>query len=234
MLQKRSVTPRAKVQTILDEREGFLVKTSARDGNEGQKASEAHTCSLCEKLFSNRNNLKRHLESVHSETQTFACNECPKFFSLRHNLQRHQESCHSGSKKLFCEICLKSFTWQNNLQRHIAIVHLKKTKMFCDVCPKFYFTKASMLNHMRIHGSVELSCDECPYKSVSKFLLDEHKRSHEKVECPICKAQVGSPSLRRHIKAHEKVQKCDECDKEFANWNLLRRYATILEIFSFK
>ena len=46
-------------------------------------------CSVCDKEFSNKDSLKRHLNDVHAERKKFKCLDCPLTFARSDNCYRH-------------------------------------------------------------------------------------------------------------------------------------------------
>ena len=73
-----------------------------------QLKSKIHACQHCEETFTEKFNLKTHINDVHERTKRFKC-DCNKEFSRLHNLKRHQErdlhplsfDCPSCGKKKF-------------------------------------------------------------------------------------------------------------------------------------
>ncbi|XP_049517056.1 uncharacterized protein LOC125942852 [Dermacentor silvarum] len=70
-----------------------------------------HSCKFCDKTFSNRSNLKKHIRNLHgvaalqnfvqeeanipSKKRTLACDLCPKIFATLRGLRQHHESEHN-------------------------------------------------------------------------------------------------------------------------------------------
>ena len=68
-------------------------------------------------------NLKRQIEFIH-EHEKYTCTECDKQFSNKYNLTRHIQSIHKQVKyKYTCADCNKQFSEKFNLKQHIQSVH---------------------------------------------------------------------------------------------------------------
>ena len=74
-------------------------------------------CNLCNKLFSNQSNLRKHIRSVH-EKMKFTCEICGKEVSRKDKLQRHKLSVHSKSSEFKCTVCERKFIQKDNLLAH--------------------------------------------------------------------------------------------------------------------
>jgi C2H2-type zinc finger/Zinc finger, C2H2 type len=95
-------------------------------------------CPICFKTFSRKDNLQRHVESVHEKKTRFICCHCPKAFYKKQNLQEHITQCHT-------------FTNDNTTNSNRPFE--------CDIdnCGKFYKTKGDLRKHQRFTHSGELS-----------------------------------------------------------------------------
>ena len=57
------------------------------------------------------------------EKKSLKCIDCDKVFSLKGNLKKHIDSAHEGKKSFKCNICDASFSQKGNLNLHIEPVH---------------------------------------------------------------------------------------------------------------
>ena len=86
-----------------------------------QRQSDGFNCYLCERTFSLKHHLKRHIEGVH-ENSKFKCEYCYKTFSLEQDLKRHIKGIHQGFS-FECKIYGYKTIWKRALKRHIDAKH---------------------------------------------------------------------------------------------------------------
>lgn len=61
---------------------------------------EKFVCEFCEKRFSRKDHMNRHIQEVHLYKRRFKCNECEKYFKRRDHLNKHFLSdCHGKGPK---------------------------------------------------------------------------------------------------------------------------------------
>ena len=75
--------------------------------------------STCEKLFSSKWSLQRHMNTHFDRIKRFACKQCPKRYHHKNHLKEHVEIFHSLSPPSFaCSDCKKTFTRKRFLSVH--------------------------------------------------------------------------------------------------------------------
>lgn len=82
-------------------------------------------CSVCERGFSQKGNLKRHI-LTHTGEKPFHCSKCIKKYTTKYELKIHILT-HSEDNPFQCSVCQKTFTRSNSLKRHL-ITHSNKTE----------------------------------------------------------------------------------------------------------
>ena len=134
------------------------------------------TCPECSKSFKNKNNLKVHKFSVHTETW-FTCKECDKAFKKKDQLKTHLR-IHEGPKEK-CSECGISFVQKKDLTLHFKNIHLS-SNFKCKNCDKCFITKAALKKHLidcesLISSRESFSCDQCKKVFHGRQTFDEHK-----------------------------------------------------------
>ena len=94
---------------------------------ENSEGKKPFLCKMCDKSFTEKRKLKRHIESVHerfvkpqTDEKVFSdpvaalatclkCNECNYLFKNKRNLKVHIASVNEGNKPFQCNICDASF-----------------------------------------------------------------------------------------------------------------------------
>ena len=63
------------------------------------------------------------MKSVHEGIKDHKCELCDKYFSEKGNLDKHMKTVHEGIKDHKCKICDKSFSEKASLNKHMKSVH---------------------------------------------------------------------------------------------------------------
>ena len=63
------------------------------------------------------------MQSVHEGKKPFKCDICDANFTQKPNLKQHIESDNEGKKPFKCDMCDTSFVFKHYLQGHIASIH---------------------------------------------------------------------------------------------------------------
>ena len=66
------------------------------------------------KSFSQSDDSKMHINSVHNGQKDHICEPCGKVFSYAGKLKRHINAVHKGQKDHICDSCGKSFSQSEN------------------------------------------------------------------------------------------------------------------------
>lgn len=130
------------------------------------------SCSFCEKVCSNDNQLSIHVNKVHLQIKPYNCDMCEKQYYSEYNLRYHKK-IHSRRSKEKCTFCSKTLSSRKQLVIHIR-KHIGATPHICQICSESYYSVTRLKNHMsHTHGGTVV-CKICKHVSVSKSELKIH------------------------------------------------------------
>ena len=117
------------------------------------------------------NETKFSYQPVPKKERSFKCNVCFANFTKKNNLTRHMTSVHAGKKPFRCDICDYSCSQKGDLNKHVASVHEEKKPFKCDICDYSCFQKGDMKRHIvSVHeGKKPFKCDICDYSQKSQI-----------------------------------------------------------------
>jgi Zinc finger, C2H2 type len=107
------------------------------------------------------NSMKTQQKSSRAQQKSFQCSICSKILSTKQILKRHVEIVHEKKTRFTCTHCLKAFYFKLDLERHIANCHTftnddttNSNRPFkCDIdnCGMFFKTKVHLTRHQLVH-----------------------------------------------------------------------------------
>ncbi|XP_072229617.1 uncharacterized protein [Leuresthes tenuis] len=187
--------------------------------------TEVFCCSVCDKIFSSKENLLKHTR-IHTGETTFVCTECGKKFKTNKTLKMHKR-IHSREKSFSRDVCGKRSRENEALSSHIR-VHT----FGCEVCHKVFKRKPHLHRHMRVHtGEKPFGCRVCGNKFSRNEELKKHMRVHPGVFCcTVCDKIFNTQStLTRHMRIHTepKPLSCHVCGKTFSGRRTLTKHMRV-------
>ena len=192
-------------------------------------------CDQCDKVFETRNNLTVHLKS--HDTSRIVCDQCGKDFKNQECLKSHLKIFHTVDKITKedtvkkCDKCDIEFEVPELLDSHLKICQNELKELKCKFCDTVWVSHLSLSLHLVVeHQSLLSVCDICG--EIVKGLKRHKQVVHEKIYkyyCHLCaKPTNDKDNLNSHmINVHgigEKMFKCDQCDKSFANKHILKHH----------
>merc|ERR1711956_118788 len=73
--------------------------------------------------FTQKNALKRHIDSVHEGKRPHLCTICGSSFAENRKLQIHIAAVHKKEKPFSCHLCGANFARKDKVNAHIKAVH---------------------------------------------------------------------------------------------------------------
>lgn len=212
-----------------------------------------HICKLCEKKFTQKHTLLRHINSVHvnntEEKYNVQCYICDRKFVRKDNLEAHMLNVHikkqtqieSESDSTICLLCKKDFSQNAYLVQHTSIVHefnhVKKKsntiepkirnirfKTTSNLCP---FCGISFEKRKSFHQHMNRKHSNKDRKRKAEDHKPKPKREHQCWHCG--KIFNNLCNLKTHIRIHtgEKPYECKYCHLRFAAWNSWHEHENI-------
>ena len=168
---------------------------------------EQFKCELCEKCFSNRYALKRHMK-IHSISHQQFTSEDFDPRSQSDQLKNHATSHLIGVKLFKCEFCEKYFSGRDRLENHLLEHSTGLNTFQCEVCEQCFSQSDQLTQHMAVVHGTSVKLLECENKSLGQ-----------------------TEPLRRRMEVHSttslKKYKCQKCDKRFQYTHRLKRHEEI-------
>lgn len=215
------------------------------EGPTGNDAKDTlrYTCNFCEKNFTKKSELKKHINK-HSDVNqiqnpdetelvsrakqlinhriSYKCGTCKKVIFTKRGFLRHIR-VHFDKRPCKCDLCGKSYRIEQDLARHIRDVHEGLKKYACDICGRAFANKGAKDDHRRIHtGERPYACEHCPkvFRTLNSIYI--HNRVHTDYKphrCSYCgKHFRNRQRLTHHETTHTRIKAfaCEICGKTFS------------------
>ena len=202
---------------------------------------ETFQCPQCDREFSHKRSLERHIKGVHEDVRDYPCSEegCGIKFRDNYTLNQHRINEHNKGDKSdrTCSMCTppKVFKKVKYCRMHMESIHNTEPKFFCPICKRGFSFERSMTRHVKaIHEDrrdFKCSVEGCEKAFRSSYELKEHcKNIHEEKNvteqgsfaCELCeKVYLTRKGLYTHTKfVHEGVRwgavsSCKLCKEVF-------------------
>ncbi|KAH7721043.1 zinc finger protein 84-like protein [Aphelenchoides avenae] len=135
-----------------------------------QHEVRAFHCQHCEKAFTRKQNLDRHVR-CHTSEKPFVCSVCEKAFRDKYSLVAHNR-LHTGERPHAClaDGCTKTFREKQHLQFHMR-THTGERPYNCSQCNKSFARKQKLGFHETTSHSGELryKCNDFPATFVQPY-----------------------------------------------------------------
>lgn len=211
-----------------------------------------HMCSECNKGFTFRFELTKHVRCVH-QAQFFRCENCKRTFTAEETYKIHKDH-HEQGLGFTCTECGNMYETQGHYEQHMQ-AHSKDLPYECSTCHKRFALTRSLNLHRLSHDkqrtprprpysgnrSWEYYCELCNvfYKYGSSLVAHRvcvHGNGPT-TTCPYCEKKFNSRlTLSMHIRMHtrERPMHCSYCGKTFRVWNSLKRHVVTSHTKDFK
>ena len=150
------------------------------------KKKEPRECPECDREFTFKSELKRHIEVVHLKVKRHKCEKCGKGFSQKCMLEDHVNAVHLKKREHQCQDCGNSFARLSQLNRHVSAVHLLEKQHECPECDKSFARRDRLKTHvMAVHvknlikvPEKEIGIDDQIFQTVPHLTTHIHENTH--------------------------------------------------------
>nr|XP_019527628.2 myoneurin isoform X1 [Aedes albopictus]XP_029731138.1 myoneurin isoform X1 [Aedes albopictus] len=170
-------------------------------------------CNKCDKNFTTKTSLTRHLKTaghLSANDQVFECNLCSKKYPGQQMLDDHMQSHQNETTIHKCTQCPKEFTSFEKLAFHTGVVHnTNEMSQHCKICNKLF----DNVETFNAHRGTNLCVDPQLADAVKVGRISVRK-------CMICdKTFQRKRTYREHMALHagELAFSCDFCDRSYKN-----------------
>lgn len=178
--------------------------------------NKRHPCSYCNKLYSSRCYVRKHMINAHKFGPYF-CKSCSQAFDSKLSLSKHTRL---HTFQVICNVCKNTFYSKYTLAAHMK-VHAGQLDYECKVCKRKYFTRYALQVHtLRHQQNGPHKCNKCNLMFSKRSSLNMHYSIVHNGECYI--ARMG----RRF--SFRLPYKCNLCGKRFSSKNSLKYHQNLL------
>ena len=208
------------------------------------KSNEISTCDVCNKVFSNKRNMVRHIKMVHKKIKASQCDQCQKTGAP----QPRRLGSLGLSPGTFSDLLYGSFFQiaqkcnkksPKKIVPPLAPAHFRRLRGPCQ--KRFYNSTLLKIHVDFVHKKIKkFQCKMCKKRFSMNTTLIQHVQSiHEKIKhkCNFCKEEFSQRgNVSRHMKlVHGKVNieikkpdhdsySCNSCDKTFSTKKRLKSH----------
>ena len=112
-----------------------------------------HVCPHCRRGFLKRSYLSEHVDRFHRSEPRFACSQCEKKCATKQDLNRHVKSIHaenSSQGNFRCDFCAKAFNHRATYKGHLR-AHLGERPYRCVPCGSSFGLLGVLRKHQLSH-----------------------------------------------------------------------------------
>jgi len=151
-----------------------LASISSQSNIPNHQESPSYICSVCDVIFSQKKDLKKHMD-IHFNEDVFPCDKCGKVFKSMTSLKLHKLS--HGNLPLPKVKEIGKITKEVSEIKETGKSETTETpkEFHCPICPRTYTRKATLNQHMNLHtGLKPYKCLTCGKGFRNRIIRNSH------------------------------------------------------------
>ena len=222
-LVKKEPVDKEDIKQELDYEFVDIVKKDDLDDKKGREDEYNYSCSLCEYMTKRSDNLKNHVERMHTLQKdednliNFSCDNCSYSSNRIENLIRHKKT-DCSEKNAKCLFCDKRSLNKEAARKHRERNHQQEWKQYNLLPIPISEESKQKIENEKANRGEKVKCEMCPQilskDHLRKHIVHVHKQGsvkkaehiYPKISCPHCEMKVSSLTIRKHLRLVHSVR----------------------------
>ena len=182
-----------------------------RNMHESSVESRTKACKFCKKHYAKSSFHHHEKVCRKGDNFTdFRCSKCDRSFSRKEVLEKHVRRQHSETSSFKCEICFKSFLRKPYLEAHVSIQHPEGTTTYtCAICKQVFTDEKLYFDHLKSGDHYKRRCPKCSRDFTDREQYFDHQIyciKAGKSTCRFCGRPMTKQKLQTHVRTFHKEE----------------------------
>ncbi|KFB51834.1 AGAP000507-PA-like protein [Anopheles sinensis] len=195
-----------------------------------------YKCEFCELVFKRKDSHDRHRYSHTGKLEHPCLKpNCNKAYSNRSHLLRHMRASHfepsdAEQSTVDCKhaTCKMKFTNKQSMERHYQAKHILGKPYACGECDERFWRKLQLKRHKFKHtGQYPHKCEHCGQGYVNMKSMRDHRCTRNMQKCSDCEKEFKwwTELVAHRRLEHPTKHRCSDCSKVFHTKRSLKIHA---------